>query len=267
MCNAAGICTCAAGYSGQFCEFQACAGVTCSGQGTCNPNNGTCTCDEGFSGVDCSIGGGGCVTSADCGVWAPARTNECANGYTCVDNLYGGQCVGGACQCEAGFTCPSCTSKGYFECALGSGGGPCAAHTDCGAMASGATGGYCFDGRCICYAGYSCPNCLIAGGLAAGQTCPTPNPANARGGAPCVENQQCGPASGGTGGACVDGACACFGGFTCPSCNHLGDLGLNETCAQPARGGACVSDSECNSGLCTHDNAYQVRGREGIKAD
>lgn len=160
-CSARGVCVCDEGWSGVFCEFNPCAGVTCSDQGTCVPNNGTCACIPGYSGVDCSVGGGVCATSADCGVWAPTSTAECSNGYTCVNNMYGGMCIAGTCQCQSGFTCPNCDAKGYFECGLGAGGGLCSADADCGATAAGTNGGHCFSGRCVCYPGFSCPFCTV----------------------------------------------------------------------------------------------------------
>lgn len=51
------------------------------------------------------------------------------------------------------------------------------------------------------------------------------DPEQRRGGAECSIDQECGPnPTQGTGGGCIGGKCECYGGFYCPSCNHVGEL-------------------------------------------
>lgn len=249
-----GECTCDASWTGAYCTVDLCEGVSCSGHGTCSAGN--CTCTGGYSGPKCDSGGGGCTSNADCGVWAPidGSSAQCDNWRPCVEGKYGGTCVAGQCQCNTGYTCSTCTAKGFEECSEATGGKACATSADCGPRDDGTNGGMCVEGRCICFPGFVCPECNVVGPLVAGQVCPVINIWHTRGEAPCAASTDCGPiAGGGSGGACVEGKCECYQGYACPTCNYIGepDFAAGENCTLPTGGGQCNTNDECVNGVCS----------------
>jgi len=268
-----GTCTCDPDYSGAQCTVDVCEDVNCNNHGDCV--HGECQCDSGYLGPNCDLGGDTCVSNADCGKWAPIamlpgeENRECEGGYTCVENKYGGSCISGKCVCNAGFACGDCRAKGEGSCKNAAGGGPCVENTDCKPEGAEGTGGFCWKqgdaaiGRCICYAGFSCPRCDIAGALSPGQQCPVFDPKNARGGAPCSDNEDCGLFKTGTGGTCREnGFCECFSGYYCPTCNTLVEEGEEPPeCTPPHVGSAtCGVHGECGHGVCMADPSGPATG-------
>eukprot|EP01029_Cantina_marsupialis_P024071 TRINITY_DN6100_c0_g2_i1.p2 TRINITY_DN6100_c0_g2~~TRINITY_DN6100_c0_g2_i1.p2 ORF type:complete len:208 (+),score=54.08 TRINITY_DN6100_c0_g2_i1:1005-1628(+) len=149
----------------------------------------------------------------------------CTNDEGCDE---GGICMHGRCQCKADWLCPTCGSHksdvvGGKECDRplpllpppDVGGGDCSTTLDCFA----GKGGKCLAGRCSCRRGYTCSHCTaIAEKLLDGaDQCPTTWPPELPdGGGTCISEGDCGVYDGGQ---CIDGACACRHGWTCPWCN------------------------------------------------
>ena len=163
-----------------------CTGVDCSGHGACH--NGVCVCSDGYAGPNCDFD--------------PCAGNDCSGHGTCSRSS-------GKCTCEAGFGGDDCSQ----------GGGGCEEDKHCGIFGESTFGGQCTDGECVCWTGYTCPDCA---GI--GEEC-----ASARGGGPCSSVYDCGVFGAGFGGQCVfsdtdkywitEGRCRCWPGFTCQQCN------------------------------------------------
>lgn len=253
-----GVCECDSEWSGSRCTVNICDDVDCGGHGTCV--RGECECDSGFFGPNCDKGGDTCASNEDCGVWAPIEllpgeeNRECeGEGVSCTEGKYGGSCISGRCICNAGFACGDCSAKGGdVACRDASGGGPCITSEDCKPEGAENAGGFCWNNRCICYAGFSCPRCQIEGSLPEGGECPVFDPSQARGGAPCQDDLDCGVFRTGTGGKCIDGHCSCWEGFFCPTCNTKAEEGEEVPfCTAPFVGEElCQVDNECGNGVC-----------------
>lgn len=141
-------CTCAPGFSGEFCHIKnsngrQCSDIDCGANGRCieNSSSSKCECDVGFFGEHCNISCasiGNCSRHGQCKVMEDSRIScSCDPGYTgleCEVELLrsdqnstcgtsditcsgNGQCIRNgssyACICEDGFTGINC-SKGKF---------------------------------------------------------------------------------------------------------------------------------------------------------
>lgn len=130
-CNAdIGKCSCVAGWAGDKCDEQTCAGPenkqyspashnACSGRGACDPESGKCTCEQPFLGEGCELSG--CLN--DCSGHGSCNKGkgrcECEDAYTgpacelkiCPKDCSGhGKCnrLSGWCDCDNGYTGDSC---------------------------------------------------------------------------------------------------------------------------------------------------------------
>ncbi|EDQ91506.1 uncharacterized protein MONBRDRAFT_2753, partial [Monosiga brevicollis MX1] len=107
-----GGCECDTAWWGERCGIRGCPGVgeSCSGHGTCNPEEQVCRCDPGWRGVDCN--------TPDC----PGEPDCNARGDCDPDEAYS-RPICGTCGCAAGWTGTFCTE---FDCANN-----CSAHGTC----------------------------------------------------------------------------------------------------------------------------------------
>ena len=183
FCSGAGQCKCYWPYTGINCDVLPCTPDPCAGK----PNSvcviaalsstAVCECTGGYTrgtSGNCDVAPT-CTSDSDCGVFAPipqASNPEFAcTGYLdgCVSDKYGGECIDGSCSCRNGFTCNTCTAKGY-DCDEATGGGICTGDSDC---QSKSTSNHCFQGRCVCANGFTCAMCNFEQqGLGLNQTCP-----------------------------------------------------------------------------------------------
>jgi len=90
MCLDKDVCSCFAGYTGDFCEID----CGCGGNGVCNIKNSVCICDVGY------------LWSADEKSCVPriAESDDVCGGTECIH----GQCIDGLCTCFAGFSGKTC---------------------------------------------------------------------------------------------------------------------------------------------------------------
>lgn len=92
-----GKCVCNTGYTGTYCDtaVDLCAGITCSGHGTCA--NGVCTCNTDYYGDDCSVqctenqvyadGECTCTTISNCNIYnSDCTCRTCDSSYIPADN-------------------------------------------------------------------------------------------------------------------------------------------------------------------------------------
>ena len=99
-------CICKSGYLGSNCairDLSICNNVTCSGHGSCTPDdNGSfkCLCDIGYSGFYCNDT---ILTPTDC---------SCQNGGTCVPTSITTQ----SCLCPSGFIGQFCEIRNNLVC-------------------------------------------------------------------------------------------------------------------------------------------------------
>jgi len=77
-------CVCDEGWTGAACDFNACAGVDCSGRGECRATEDgdwTCECEPDYLGRNCQHTCKDHCGNHDCGLWVP--TGYCEPGGTC----------------------------------------------------------------------------------------------------------------------------------------------------------------------------------------
>jgi hypothetical protein len=198
-CIGNGECSCFWPFSGTDCSVNACLPDPCADDehAVCSVDKvlrtASCECIHGwkksaegqFSKCDIEPS---CTSNADCAEypdWACTR-----GGLTCVDGKYGGTCNPdtGKCACVEGqFTCDTCTAMGDLaaapgkpgHCALATGGAACSFDLECNGNSTHLLGtgneNQCFQGRCVCKNGYTCPFCNLAQqGIGADQHCPVP---------------------------------------------------------------------------------------------
>jgi hypothetical protein len=93
------VCSCFPGFAGPRCEVD----CGCNGHGACAADSKTCMCDEGWR-----VGASGvCEWDCDCpGGQACSGPGTCP----CAGCMYG-TCVGGQCQCWAGYAGPQCDQR------------------------------------------------------------------------------------------------------------------------------------------------------------
>ena len=236
-----------------------CEGVTCSNQGTCQPDGSsyTCLCNEGYSGVDCS---GSCSDGAqngtetgidcgpdcslacdgeDCAVHGDCKSDYCNNTTlkcatpTCSDGAQNGDETGVDC----GGSCGACD------------GDACAANGDC-------KSGYCNGTVC------AAPTCTdgAQNGEETGVDC----------GGSCLacEGDSCTQDS-----DCVTGFC--LDNETCwvPDCTDgikngsETDIDCGGPCAEKCADGlGCNLDAECLSGSCL-DHTCEAAYRHTVPLD
>jgi len=241
------VCTCDAGYTGDFCEGCAagyhddgagacvadttCGLNTCSGHGTCDDTTGAlvCTCDEGYAGDFCE------ACAAD--YQDHDGDGTCAPGCNLVD-------------CQPNASCDDASGAAVCACDAGyhdDGAGACVADTACGANSCSGHGA-CDDSTgaivCTCDAGYAEPFCATC---AAGY--------HDDGAGACVpDGVTCQADSCNGHGACDDSTgaivCTCDEGYAQPVC---------ATCAAGYHddgAGACVPDGvTCQADSCNGHGA------------
>ena len=228
-----GVCGCATGYSGSWCERCApgfldypecstdqCFPDPCNGHGACEA--GACTCFTGYTGSHCEACAGGYLDYPDCED-DPCDPDPC-NGH--------GACVGGDCDCADGYggaRCEACAEGfvGYPDCVDDPcDPDPCTGH------------GACVGGGCDCdvgFAGLACDGC-DAGYL----------------GYPDCVDDPCEPDPCSGHGACVDGACDCeeaYSGGSCQAC-AAGFLGYPVCVDDPCDPDPCSGNGACAAGSC-----------------
>ena len=96
-CNV-GECVCPTGYSGTFCENDACFNVAClrgTKEFSADSTSCSCVCDSGWYGIDCGLEDF-CITNG----------TVCINGGTCDPTT-------GNCICPEGFEGDSCEHRSY----------------------------------------------------------------------------------------------------------------------------------------------------------
>ena len=81
-------CVCDEGWTGDACDFNACAGVDCSGRGECRATEDgdwTCECEPDYLGRNCQHTCKDHCGNHNCGLWVP--TGYCEPGGTCWSAL------------------------------------------------------------------------------------------------------------------------------------------------------------------------------------
>lgn len=251
MCRTPNVCTCAVGYSGQYCEKFQCYGIdstnssVCSGNGVCSALD-QCTCLPAHFGDMC--------TESYCfGFAADDSKNVCSGNGRCVatdtcaclDGFYGAQCNGVSSSCTVPntntITCTNstrgtcntaintctCTNAGYTG--VGCEHNICYGILDSDSAVCGGHGSCVDANRCVCDPGYSGTNCSLF-------TCPS------------VLNNATGISSACAGnGICIGpNMCWCTAqGYTGPDCNSPichGSVGSSACSGH----GTCTSPDTCS---------------------
>ncbi len=232
-------------WSGYSCQpEETCAGVTCSGNGTCRLVDGeqACACRKGYVGSDCSACAPGYERdrSGQCVLGALCAAHLCSGRGACVDTESDLSCVcdpgvGGA-QCEV-------CAPGYFDDGAG-----CAANQPCGSSSCSGHG-RCDDsgGNALCacdpgYFGSACDETCVGRSCGGHGTC-----ADVGGTAACVcDREGFDPASDCL--ACKPGFDPVVVGGTLVVCDQQVACG-DEACSGH---GACVTQVDASGGLLPH---------------
>ena len=170
-----GICDCASGYTGQFCEVDVneceTMNIRCSGNGQCldEVNSYTCVCDPGYTGRDCEedideCDGVTCNGQGNCMDRVNGFVCDCLPGYTgdeCETDI--NECEGQ--DCSGNGRCADLVGRFECDCDPGYTGTLCEANIDdcVGVNCSG--NGQCMDGEnnftCLCQPGFTGDLCSV----------------------------------------------------------------------------------------------------------
>lgn len=187
--------------------------LKCSGHGTCLPGN-VCECYMSWRGDSCAERwripdingcnkytcepkGGTCQITTSDGFFDKYSCTNCSSGWT------GWDCQTPACTANCSFN-GRCISPQTCECYRGHKGQFC--DIDCGCSGHGVCASTSTAGSCTCDAGYK----LVGGRCTPSCKCST-----------CLAPNVCGCTAQCVYGACWDGKCVCWDGFSGPLCQNM----------------------------------------------
>lgn len=227
-------CTCATGFTGNLCEYQVSAAVSCfttpcQNGGTCTILS-TCACPAGFTGNLCqtttAITTSTLATTTNPGTISLCFNNICQNGGVCSQLSYNIA----TCTCVNGYTGVYCnvpptnvvtTTLAPIACPTGinlcQNSGTCVINPTLNAL------------QCNCVPGFTGPTCATA------QPFCTNNPC--QNGGTCVA---------GTGTGSTSGSCTCATGFSGVTCN----IGTCNAATNCNNNGQCITNNGVITCLC-----------------